>query len=428
MKIGFLSLPLYGHLNPMTALARKMQSRGNEIVFIGVPDVEPFTRAANLKFQSYCEKEYPLGATVDQWTHVSKLHGKEVLNYTFQHLTPGLTKSGLEHLPHAIKKSGVEAMVIDTAHFFMSLVPQSMGIPFAHVWNVLNIDFSGATPACMFSWPCDNTPEALARNAEGLQWLGELLAPIAPFAVEYAEKHGMQVDWADPTATVSKLAVVSQIPKEFDFPNIPWPAHFHHTGPFHDNRGREPVPFPWGKLDGRPLIYASMGTLVNGLEEVYKIILASVGTRPEFQVVLSVGHNVVLDNLRPVPENVIIVRSAPQIEMLKRATLCITHAGLNTTLESLAQGVPMVAIPIGYDQPGAAARIAYHGAGEFIEVEDLTVARLTERIDRVNSTPSYRERAQYFKEVIAKTHGLDRASEIIEQAFNAVAEPVEISA
>jgi zeaxanthin glucosyltransferase len=49
-KIGFLSLPLTGHLNPMTALARKMQSRGNEVVFIGVPDIEPVARAANLEF------------------------------------------------------------------------------------------------------------------------------------------------------------------------------------------------------------------------------------------------------------------------------------------------------------------------------------------------------------------------------------------
>jgi hypothetical protein len=50
MKIGFLSLPVMGHLNPMSALARKLQSRGNEVVFIGVPDAEPVARAADLQF------------------------------------------------------------------------------------------------------------------------------------------------------------------------------------------------------------------------------------------------------------------------------------------------------------------------------------------------------------------------------------------
>ena len=90
--------------------------------------------------------------------------------------------------------------------------------------------------------------------------------------------------------------------------------------------------------------------------------------------VLSVGNNISPENLGRNPSNTIVVRSAPQIELLKLAALCITHAGLNTVLESLAQGVPMVAIPIGYDQPGVAARIAHHGVGEFMEVEDLTVA------------------------------------------------------
>jgi zeaxanthin glucosyltransferase len=88
--------------------------------------------------------------------------------------------------------------------------------------------------------------------------------------------------------------------------------------------------------------------------------------------VLSVGNNLRIEDLGPIPSNAIVVSKAPQIELLKRAALCITHAGINTALESLAQGVPMVAIPIGFDQPGVAARIAYHGAGEFVEVGDLT--------------------------------------------------------
>ena len=133
----------------------------------------------------------------------------------------------------------------------------------------------------------------------------------------------------------------------------------------HDNEGREPVPFPWEKLTGQPLIYASLGTLVNGLTNVYDKILEAVGEFPDMQLVLSVGKNVNPDDLGPIPSNTIVVRVAPQLELLKRAALCLTHAGLNTALEALAQGVSMVAIPIGYDQPGVAARIAYHGVAEF---------------------------------------------------------------
>jgi MGT family glycosyltransferase len=121
----------------------------------------------------------------------------------------------------------------------------------------------------------------------------------------------------------------------------------------------------------------------------------------------------------PIPSNAIIVSTAPQIELLKRAALCITHAGLNSALEALAQGVPMVAIPIGFDQPGVAARIAYHGVGEFVEIEHPTSERLAQLIQRVRKNPSYRDRARYFQKVIARTQGLDVAADVIERAFRA---------
>jgi MGT family glycosyltransferase len=250
-----------------------------------------------------------------------------------------------------------------------------------------------------------------------LKKTGGFLAPVLAVAKPYAEKHGLEIDWNDPTATISKLAVVTQTFKEFDFPISNWPPEFHYAGPFHDSEGREPVPFPWEKLTGAPLIYASLGTLVNGLDIVYRTILEAVRRFPETQLVLSVGSNVSLDDLGTIPPNAIVVTKAPQIELLKRAALCITHAGLNTVLETLAQGVPMVAIPIGFDQPGAAARIAYHRVGEFVEVDNLTVERLLELMQRVRRNPSYVMRARYFQKVISRTRGLDVAADAIEQAF-----------
>ena len=207
------------------------------------------------------------------------------------------------------------------------------------------LDLSGATPPCFFSWPHESTPEARTRNREGVKAAAEIFAPVVPLAMSYAEKMGLTIDWSDFTATTSKLAVITQTPKEFDFPGIPWPAQFHYTGPFHDSDGREPIAFPWEELTGKPLVYASMGTLVNGLGDVYKTVLQAVAQLPDIQVVLSVGKNVKRRDLGTIPSNVIVVRTAPQIELLKRAALCITHAGLNTALESLGQGVPMVAIP-----------------------------------------------------------------------------------
>src|SRR5262245_43101727 len=334
MKLGFVSMPLSGHLNPMTALARRLQSRGHEAVFLGVPDVEPFVRAAGLRFVPFGGREFPAGSVAKLWSEVARRHGLDVVRYTCRELNPNLIRVGLEYLPATLQRTGVDAVIIDTISFFNELAPMSMGIPYVHIWNVLHLDFSGRTPVGLLSWPHDTTPEGLERNAEGLQEAGALFAPMIAAARPYAEKMGLEIDFSDPGSTTSKLAVITQTPREFDFPSAPWPPQFHYAGPFHDGAGREPVSFPWEKLTGAPLIYASLGTLVNGLNHVYSAILRAVEKLPWTQVVLSVGENLDLDELGAIPSNVIIVRSAPQIELLKRATLAITHAGLNTDLRS----------------------------------------------------------------------------------------------
>jgi UDP:flavonoid glycosyltransferase YjiC (YdhE family) len=66
----------------------------------------------------------------------------------------------------------------------------------------------------------------------------------------------------------SQLAQICQLPAEYDFPRVSLPQCFHYTGPLQDPSGLEPVffpsiSFPFEKLTGKPLIYASLGTLQN---------------------------------------------------------------------------------------------------------------------------------------------------------------------
>src|SRR5258708_12745188 len=102
MKGGFVSMPVRGHLNPMTALARKLQSRGNEVIFIGVPDAEPIVRAADLNFVPFCEKEHPVGSVAKRWGGLAKLHGLDVVEYTPRELMPRLIKPTCQHVPEKL--------------------------------------------------------------------------------------------------------------------------------------------------------------------------------------------------------------------------------------------------------------------------------------------------------------------------------------
>src|SRR5260221_12789610 len=59
MKIGFISFAIPGHFNPMSALARQLQSRNHDVVMFSLPVFEMLVRAADLPFVPFADKEIP---------------------------------------------------------------------------------------------------------------------------------------------------------------------------------------------------------------------------------------------------------------------------------------------------------------------------------------------------------------------------------
>jgi len=407
MKIAFLGVRVPGHLNPMTKLARKLKGRGHDVVFLSMPDTEPFVRAAELPFVPFCENDFPVGSLAKSMAALSKLQGQAALELVIKSVANTM-ESAFRNLPRTLRDTNVDALVLDEIQWGLGAVPLHLGMPYVHVSNALPFDFSGNTPVCTFDWQDETTPEALARNRAGVRSLLQTYEPITSVARAYAKKVGLGVDWTDPFATISKLAWLTQMPEEFDFKISHWPAQFRYTGPFHDGLGRIESDFPWNRLTGEPLIYASMGTLQNGLESVFTSIAEAVGSRPGLQLVLSIGPSLDPEKISSLPANSIVVKHSPQMELLKRSALCITHAGLNTALESLTQGVPMVAIPVSIDQPGVAARIAYTKTGAYVPLRELSTSRLSTLMDDVLGNSEYRQNANKMREAIVRTNGLEK--------------------
>ena len=422
MKIAFLGVRVPGHLNPMTTLARKLKGRGHDVVFLSMPDTEPFVRAAELPFIPFCENDFPVGSLAKSMAALSKLQGQAVLELVIKSVANTM-ESAFRNLPRTLRDTNVDALVLDEIQRGLGAVPLHLGMPYVHVSNALPFDFSGNTPVCTFDWQDETTPEALARNQAGVRSLLQSYEPITSVAHAYAKKVGLDVDWTDPFATISKLAWLTQMPEEFDFKISRWSAQFRYTGPFHDGLGRIESDFPWNRLTGEPLIYASMGTLQNGLESVFTSIAEAVGTRPGLQLVLSIGPSLDPEKISSLPANSIVVKHSPQMELLKCSALYITHAGLNTALESLTQGVPMVAIPVSIDQPGVAARIAYTKTGAYVPLRELSTSRLSTFIDDVLGNSEYRQNANKMREAIVRTNGLEKAADLLEQAFNLSPKP-----
>src|ERR1700730_3762791 len=395
MKLGFICLNQPGHLNPMTALARQLQRRNHEVVFLysssahGLPCVPGDDRD-------------PIS---ENRPEVSKLHGDDALGFAIG-LVVQRTEVMLKSMPAMLEATAVDALIIDTIQFYAELAPMTLGIPYIHVAVAIHCDYSGYTPLCISGDSHQTTPEAIARNRKGVAKFAKMLGNDGVKA--YARNAGF---------TLSKIAWLTQTPREFDFENSNWPSHFHHTGPFHDGKGRDEVNFPWERLTGEPLIYASMGTILNGQAEVFRTIAAGVAKHKGVQLVLSIGDPLGPEQIGPVPSKAIIVKRAPQLELLKQASVCITHSGVNTVLESLAQGVPQVAIPVSFDQPGIAARIAYHKTGVVTSLDKLTATHLSTLLGEVLSDATYRDNARRIQKAIVKANGLSAAADLVEQSL-----------
>ncbi|MBW4585115.1 glycosyltransferase [Aetokthonos hydrillicola Thurmond2011] len=404
-----------GHLNPMTALGRELQRRGHRVTVFGILDAEPNVLAAGLEFWAIAESESPRGTTARLFTELGKKNGLDAFRYTISLFKESTTQL-LQDLPAAIKNAGVEAMLVDESTSAGGSVAEYLGIPFVTVCCALVLYQEDDVPPFFAAWNYNPAWWARLRNQVGLSVLRRIAQPITNVIDEYRRQWNLPL-YSSSNARCSKLAILCQQPAEFEFPRQYLPQWFHFTGPYYDSTGRQKVDFPYEKLTGQPLVYASLGTIQNRLQSVFSSIAEACQTL-DVQLVISLGGALDPNALVHLPGKPLIVKYAPQLELLKKTSLTITHAGMNTTLESLSNGVPMVAIPIANDQPGVAARIAWTGTGEFVHLSHLSVPKLRTAIQKVLTEDSYKKNATRLQEAIYRAGGVSRAADIIEQAVS----------
>lgn len=407
---GIICPAATAHLNPMTALGNELHRRGHQVTVIGVPDAQPITSAAGLEFFPILESEYPAGSTVESLAKLGELSGLAALRDVFK-ISQESCALFLQHAPQAIKAAGVEVLLIDEATPGGVTVAEYLNIPFITVCCDLILQEEDVVPPCFTSWDYNLAWWALLRNRGGYALSRKLIKPVRETIANYRLEWNLP-KYSNKYYSELRLATLSQQPPEFEFPRRELPQNFYFTGPLHHSRARGTVDFPFEKLNGKPLIYASLGSVQNQLQYIFSYI-AEACAAPDVQLVISLGGLIEPEELPNLPGNPIIVEYAPQLELLEKASLTITHAGINTTLESLSHGVPLVAIPIANNQPGVAARIAWTGAGEFITLKKLTVAKLREAVQRVLTEDFYRENAKKLQSDIQYAGGLETAANII---------------
>lgn len=160
------------------------------------------------------------------------------------------------------------------------------------------------------------------------------------------------------------------------------------------------------------LIYISMGTVNNDMMPLYKTCITTLADT-EYQVIISVGNLVSINEFGKMPENISVYEHVDQIAVLQTADIFLSHCGMNSVNESLYFGVPLLMLPQTAEQGGVAERVRQLGAG--IKLKKTDGASIIYAINKLLSVNSYKDNAQKISWSFRQCVGPKGAADKIEQ-------------
>jgi len=328
----------------------------------------------------------------------------------------------LERLPQLFQELKIDGVICDQILAAGGTAAQRAGVPFVTICSALLWHEEIGVPPPFKNWPYAEGAAAQLRNRWGYASWHWFIGPTLRMINRYRRRWGMP-PYRRIDDSFSPVAQISQLCEGFDFPRRSLPPHFHYIGSLASSRqvGSD-YQFPWERLDGRPLIFASLGTVPDraNVPVFRKIAEACIGINAQLVLALGKWNEQVEKSqagLGTLPGDHVVVDFAPQLKLLDRAALLITQAGVNTVLESLCRGVPMVALPRTNDQPGMASRIVYSGTGLCGSSQHSTAAEIRGMVQRALAENTFRQRAMAMKETMVAAGGAIRAAEIAEVAL-----------
>jgi len=114
-------------------------------------------------------------------------------------------------------------------------------------------------------------------------------------------------------------------------------------------------------------------------------------------------------------DSILVLAYAPHARVFSRASLVVCHAGIGTMAEALRAGLPMVTVPLLFDQPDAAWRARRLGVAEVVPPSRLTPARLVRATRRALEDSTLRRRAAEIRAIMRTENGPVAAADAIER-------------
>lgn len=323
--------------------------------------------------------------------------------------TASMTGLLLEALPAALTRLGIDAVIADSVEPAGALVARHLRLPFVTAVTGLPLLREPDVPPPFLGWAY--RPDAIGRNRNtgGYAVSDLLMKPITRTVSAYARLWGLN---PDPHYQWSDRLQIAQCPARLDFPRAALPSSFRYGGPWRQREPMEILP----KRDDRPLIFCSLGSLQGARRSLFAAMTsacAAVGAR----AVVAHGGGLSDGEASSLPGDPLVRAFLPQTRILPQCAAAILHGGFNTVLDALAAGIPIVAVPLAFEQPATSARLARIRAACVVSPADAAKGGLEPALRRVLTDPVHRQAARSLAEDIAAGGGATEAAALVDAAL-----------
>jgi MGT family glycosyltransferase len=401
-----------GAVPPVLSVAGALVRRGHDVRVLTDPVVRAEVEA--------------VGARHVAWTHAPHRHTRDKdsdIAKDWEARTPlgamAVTRDGFLVGPAAeyardtlaeLEREPADALASEMLPFGAMIAGQAAGVPVAVLLTtILPLPVSGRPPFgpgfMPARGPAGRLRDAAVSRLSSAQWnkaLPKLNATRAAYGLPPLGHLFEQVATADRV-----LALTSEA---FDFPaTAPLPSNVRYVGPRLDDPAWAGE---WSPPPGdAPLVLVGTSSTYQDHTSLLGRIANALGSLP-VRGLITTGPAVAPEEV-DAPANVSVVAAAPHGQVLREAAAVVTHAGHGTVIRALSHGVPLVALPIGRDQPDVAARLVASGAGLRLR-PGSSAAKIAAAVGRVLHEPAFGVAAHRIADAIAAEVAQDRAAEELE--------------
>jgi MGT family glycosyltransferase len=388
--VAFFNIPALGHLYPTLPVVAELTRRGHRVSYTSTEARAALVEAAGARLVPYLSSR---PADTDAWDPApdrSEYLAHSLLSFLAE------AELTLPQVEPAFADDPPDLVVYDRLCFAGRAYAARHGVPAAQSWPMLvsNEHWSLFRDVAPFD----------ANHPTFRTYLAKLSA--------FLSGYGLGIEPEDFLTRPEPVLELCYYPRAFQYRGERFEDRYRFVGPC-----PRPATAGWAPPgDGTPVVLAALGTLDNRHPGFYRACVEAF-TPPGWHAVLAVGRRLDPAAFGPHPAHIELHQVVPQPDILAHASAMVCHAGLNSVMEALYHGVPLVVVPRTLEQEANAARVVELGLGVALEPAALSAAALRAAVDRVASDRDMARRIGQLREQMRAAGGAAGAADAIEEAL-----------